>query len=183
MKWKMLSDSEIKPLCVPMQFSAFSEAYLDSAIRLCAVLARSTKKATYVRGSVVLYLAFHATELFLKGAILKKVPTENVGTTHNIEILNNRYKNLYPGKKYWFNLLFTSEEPDFSSIEPDKVKEFKIIISEIVKENPPDQKYRYPQNKKGQSWHGAHGFEPNSFLREIRQLKEQFKNISKHIFC
>lgn len=183
MKWNMLVDSEVAPLCIPMQFSAFSDAYLDSAIRLCTVLSRSTKKATYVRGSVVLYLAFHATELFLKGAILKKVPKENVGTTHNIGTLNNRYKNLYPGKKYRFNLLFTSEEPDFSNIEPDKVKEYKIIIAEIEKVNPPDQKYRYPQNKKGQPWHGANGFEPSSFLREIKQLREQFKNISKHIFC
>ena len=179
----MLVDSEVVSLTVPEQFSAFSDAYLDSAIRLCTVLARSTKKATYARGSVVLYLAFHATELFLKGAILKKAPKENVGTTHNIGILNNRYKKLYPGKKYQFHLLFTSEEPDFSKIEPDKVKEFKIIIKKIEKDNPPDQKYRYPQNKKGMPWHGVHGFEPSSFLRELKQLREQFNDISELIFC
>ena len=183
MEWNMLVDSEVVNLAVPEQFSAFSNAYLDSAIRLCTVLARSTKKATYVRGSVVLYLAFHATELFLKGAILKSVPEENVGTTHNIVNLNNRYKNLYPSKKYRFDLLFTSEEPDFSNIEPDKVKEFKIIIEEIEKDNPHDQKYRYPQNKKGMPWHGAHGFEPSSFLRELKQLREQFNDISELIFC
>ena len=175
MKWSMLSDSEVAHLCVPMQFSAFSDAYLDSAIRLCTVLSRSTRKATYVRGSVVLYLAFHATELFLKGAILKKAPKENVGATHNIGTLNNRYKNLYPGKKYRFNLLFSSEEPDFSNIEPDIVKELKIIIDEIEKANPPDQQYRYPQNKKGVPWHGPHGFEASSFLRVIKHLREQLK--------
>ncbi len=63
MKWNMLVDTEVEPLCVPMQFSVFSDAYLDSAIRLCTVLARSAKKATYVRGSEVLYLTFHAAAL------------------------------------------------------------------------------------------------------------------------
>jgi hypothetical protein len=182
MEWNMLVDSEVVNLAVPEQFSTFSNAYLDSAIRLCTVLARSTKKATYVRGSVVLYLAFHATELFLKGAILKSVPEENVGTTHNIGTLNNRYKNLYPGKKYMFHLLFTSEEPDFSNIEPDKVKEYKIIIEKIEKDYPHDQKYRYPQNKEGQPWSGPNGFEPSSFLRELKQLREQLNDISELIF-
>ncbi|MBI5591840.1 MAG: hypothetical protein HY881_15320 [Deltaproteobacteria bacterium] len=157
--------------CARAVFDIFKR--ISSAIRLCTVLARSTKKATYVRGSVVLYLAFHATELFLKGAILKSVPEENVGTTHNIGTLNNRYKNLYPGKKYMFYLLFiTSEEPDFSNIEPDKVKEYKIIIEKFEKDNPHDQKYRYPQNKEGQPWSGPNGFEPSSFLRELKQLRE-----------
>lgn len=183
MKRNMLVDSEVLSLTVPEQFLAFSDAYLDSAIRLCTLLARSTKKATYVRGSVVLYLAFHATELFLKSAILKKAPKENIGATHKIEILNNRYKKLYPGKRYQFNLLFISEESDLSDIEPDKVKEFKIIIKEIEKGNPPDQQYRYPQNKKGMPWHGVHGFEPSSFLHELKQLREQFNSISELIFC
>lgn len=178
----MLVDYEVVNLSVPEQFSVFSNAYLDSAIRLCTVLARSTKKATYVRGSVVLYLAFHATELFLKGAILKSVPEENVGSTHNIGILNNRYKNLYQGKKYRFRLLFTSEEPDFSNIEPDKVKKYKIIIENMEKDNPHAQKFRYPQNKEGQPWSGPNGFEPSSFLRELKQLREQFNDISELIF-
>jgi len=182
MKWNMLVDSEVVSLTVPEQFSAFSDAYLDSAIRLCTVLALSTKKATYVRGSVVLYLAFHATELFLKGAILNKALTENVGTTHNIEMLNNRYKNLYPAKRYQFQIPFTSEEPDFSGIEPDKVKELKIKIKGIERDSPHDQRYRYPQNKKGMPWHGAHGFEPSSFLRELKQFRKKLIDISELIF-
>ena len=183
MEWNMLVESEVVSLAVPEQFSAFSDAYIDSAIRLCAVLARSTKKATYARGSVVLYLAFHATELFLKGSILKKAPNEDVGRTHNIEILNNRYNKLYPGKRYQFHLPFTSEEPDFSNIEPDKVKDLKIIIEEIEKDNPKDQRSRYPQNRKGAPWNGPPGIEPSSLLRELKQLRKQINEISDLIFC
>ncbi len=68
---------------LPEQFFLFSEAYLDSAKRLCVVLKRSTKKASYQRGCVVIYLTFHATELFLKGAILAKCPKEKL--SHDIQ--------------------------------------------------------------------------------------------------
>lgn len=182
MEWNLLVESEVSNLSLPKQFLAFSSAYLDSSIRLCTVLARSNRKATYARGSVILFLAFHATELFLKGAVLNSIPKENVGSTHNIGILNSRYKKLYPGKKYRFKLLFTSEDSDFFNIDPDKVKKYKIIIENIDKHNPRDQQYRYPQNKQGQPWSGPNGFEPSSFLRELKQLREQFNNISKIIF-
>ena len=181
LKWNMLVDSKIVSLSTPEQFLTFSEVYFDSAVRLCSVLARSTQKATYARGTVVLYLTFHATELFLKGAILKKAPREQIGKTHNIEVLNNRYRKLYPGKKYDFEIPFTSEEPDFSGIEPDKVKELRIIIKKFDQQNPRDQRYRYPQNKNGKPWHGVDGFEPSSFLIQLKQLREQFDRISRHI--
>ena len=178
----MLVDSEILSLSAPEQFMAFSDAYLDSACRLCTVLACSTKKATYARGTVVLYLSFHATELFLKGAILHKSPNENIGSTHNIETLYNRYLTLYPKNKNKFELLFKSSEPDYSEMEPNLVKELKIEIKELEKSNPNDQRYRYPQNKNGKPWHGVQGFEASSFLLEIKQLRKEFLNMAKQIF-
>lgn len=122
----MLVDSEVLSVSVPERYMEFSDAYMDSACRLCTVLARSTRKATYVRGSVVMYLAFHATELFLKGAILHKKSDENVNSTHNVETLFNRYIKLYPKKEYKFDLLFRSEDPDHLGVEPDLVKELKL---------------------------------------------------------
>ena len=182
MKWNMLVDSEVLSMSTPEQFMVFSDAYMDSACRLCAILSRSTKKATYARGTVVLYLAFHATELFLKGAILHKSPNENIGSTHNIEELFNRYTRLYPKKEFSFELLFKSNEPDYSELEPDLVKALKLEINELRKKNPDDQRYRYPKNKKGESWNGVHGFEASSFLVEIKQLREEFIGLSKQIF-
>ena len=181
MEWNMLVDSEIVPLSTPEKFLAFSEAYLDSAVRLCSVLARSTKKATYARGTVVLYLTCHATELFLKGAILKKAPEEKIGKTHDLESLCNRYQKLYPGKKYDLEVPLTFEEPDFTGIEPDKVKELKVIIKMIKENNPQDQRYRYPQNKNLELWNGPAGIEPSSFLTQLKQLRERFDCVSHHI--
>lgn len=182
MKWNMLVDSEVLALSVPEQFMEFSDAYMDSACRLCTVLALSTRKATYSRGSVVLYLAFHATELFLKGAILHKSPNENISSSHDVGTLYNRYRKLYPKKKYEIGLLFRSEEPDYSGLEPDIVKTLKIEIQQLEKSNPNDQRYRYPQNKKGIPWDGVHGFEAFSFLNELKRVRSEFLEISQLIF-
>lgn len=161
---------------------AFSDAYMDSACRLCTVLALSNRKATYPRGSVVLYLAFHATELFLKGAILHKSPKENIISSHNVEALYKLYRKLYPKKKFEITLIFRSDEPDFSGLEPDLVKELKLEIQQLEKSNPNDQRYRYPQNKNGVPWHGVQGFEASSFLIELKRAKAEFLEISKLIF-
>lgn len=62
----MVHFSEIESFRASLQFLAFSEAYLDSAARLCAVLAASPAESTYPRGTVVLSLAFHGIELFFE---------------------------------------------------------------------------------------------------------------------
>ena len=182
MKWNMLVDSDVLSLSIPEQYMEFSNAYMDSACRLCTVLARSTRKATYVRGSVVMYLAFHATELFLKGAILHKKPNENIGSCHNIETLFNRYKKLYPKKKYIFDPLFKSEDPDFSGIEPDQVKKLKLKIQKLKKDNPNDQRYRYPEKKDKQPWDDLQGFEASSSLVELKKNRSGLSSIRKLIF-
>jgi len=53
---KMTAETDLASLSIPLQFLAFSDAYLDSASRLCTVLRRSSRKSNYARGSVVFYL-------------------------------------------------------------------------------------------------------------------------------
>ena len=114
---------------LPEQFFIFSEAYFDSAERLCKLLKRSTRKASYTRGCVVLYLAFHAAELFLKGSILEKNPEEKL--THNLEGYFNRYTKLYPSKKFRFELPFLTE---YAGLEPNEIAlgTWKILIPFIM---------------------------------------------------
>lgn len=182
MDWQMVHDSEIASVSVPLQFLAFSDAYLDSASRLCVVLKRSPRKSTYVRGSVVLYLTFHAIELFLKAAILEKSPNERFGNKHDIEVLSIRYAKLYPKRKYAFNAPFTKVETDFTGLTPDIIKELKIVIKDMIRKNPTDQRYRYPRNREGLPWDGADGFEPGSFHIEIEKLKENIARLKPLIF-
>jgi len=163
---KQYGNWELSGKDIPEKFYTFSDAYLDSAARLCKLLKRSTRKASYTRGAVVLYLAFHSVELFLKGAILSKCPDEKLN--HNLEIYYKRYNNLYPGKKFKFELPFRTEYVGF---EPPEVTIAKGHMP------PQDQIHKYPTDKNGNEWDSPLAFEPISFLRDIEQLKKDFNRI------
>lgn len=180
---RMVVESDLASLSIPRRFLSFSDAYLDSASRLCTVLKRSPRKSNYARGSVVLYLTFHAIELFLKGSILERKPNEKLGN-HDIQSLSNRYINLYPGKKFKFHAPFISRDEanlsDFFS--PKDIEEVKIYIKESKQKNPWDQRHRYPGNREGQPWDGAVGFEPESCLVAIKKLKADIARLTDLIF-
>jgi hypothetical protein len=166
--WNLLTPSRLTSLPESQQYAAYAVAYLDSAERLCSVLARSSRKATFERGAVVIYLMSHAVELFLKGAILRKAPNEHF--SHGLEHLRNRYAALYPAKRYQFT------KPPFEVSYPEKMSAQEIAAAK--KDGPPvDQLYRYPQDKDGKPWAGAFGFEANSCLKEVRMLQSDFARL------
>ncbi len=172
----MLGSWQLKDKSIPCKFLAFSDAYLDSAEHLCKVLKRSTKKATYERGAVVLYLTFHSIELFLKAAILFKCENENLN--HNIQHYEKRYKNLYPGKKYNIDIPFGTE---YSGSEPPDLDKLGYKMP------PQDQVHRYPVDRKGKEWGGEKweaifAFEPTLFLLDIERLKEAISRVKEEIF-
>ncbi len=155
---------------IPLQFVLFADAYLDSAIRLCRVLKRSTRKLSYPRGAVVLFLAFHAVELFLKAAILEKNPKEKLH--HDIEQLEVTYRSYYPEKQFLFAVPFKTE---FLGFQPEEIIKKKPVL-------PQDQLNRYPCDKKGRDWGGVFAFDPVSFLPVIEELQHDFKRLRNHIF-
>ena len=181
---RMVTESDLASLSVPRQYLSFSDAYLDSASRLCTVLKRSPRKSNYARGSVVLHLTFHAIELFLKGAILERNQKEKL-KTHDIQDLSNRYNNLYTGKKYKFHAPFirSGDKADFSEFfSPKDLEEVETKIKERKRKNPLGQRHRYPEKKEGQPWDGEVGFEPESYLVTIKKLKADIAQVTKLIF-
>lgn len=164
----MVGNWELVGKPIPLQFLSFSEAYLDSACRLCSVLKQSTQKRSYPRSAVVLYLTFHSVELFLKAAILNKSPNDPLG--HDIEKLSNRYRNFYPGKKFKFEIPFGTE---YFGFEPPE---------KLPTPPPQDQTNRYPIDKKYKEWEGAFGFVPETFLTTLKVLQNDFVRIKKEIF-
>jgi hypothetical protein len=112
---KLYGTWESREKDLPEKFYAFSDAYLDSAERLC----------------------------------------------HNLENYFKRYNNLYPGKRFRFDLPFKTE---YTGLEPHEVKKIK-------KELPPqDQIHKYPTDRDGNEWRDPFAFEPISFLKVIEQL-------------
>jgi hypothetical protein len=184
MSWHMVHFSEIESLRAPLQFLAFSEAYLDSAARLCAFRAVSPKESSYSRGAVILSLTFHGIELFLKAAILEKAPKERFGgrTGHDLEHLYRRYANLYPEKKYVFEVPFRRGDIDFASLEPQLAEELRDFIAEREQTTLADQLHRYPRNNEGQPWQGFFSFEPNSFSLTISKVREDIARLREFIF-
>lgn len=168
MNKKIVGNWEIDGLPILDQFIAFSEAYLDAAFRLCKILKLSTRKRSYPRGAVVLFLTFHAVELFLKAAILKKYPKEKLH--HNVERLMSRYNELYPEKKFNFEIPFKTE---YIGFEPSDKKPAHPLQ---------DQLNRYPISKNYEIWPGAIAFEPESFLSIIEGLLIDFHRLKMEIF-
>ena len=144
-------------------------AYLDSAQRLGSLLARSHRTATYERGAVVLFLAAHAVELFLKGAIVRKSPNERF--SHDLRHLIRRYHALYPGRKFRLEIPFSTELPSGTTAEE------KRRIKELTA--PPGELYRYPINKAYKPWPGAYGIEPNSLSRELAELRLRLEELRR----
>ena len=162
--WNMLVPT---PTALSEQFAAYAIAYLDSAQRLCDLLVRSHRKATYQRGAVVLFLAAHAVELFLKGAIVRKSPNERF--SHDLEHLTRRYHTLFPAKKFRLEIPFATELPAEMSTE-DK-RRVKTLIA------PPGELFRYPIDKGYKPWQGAYGIEPNSLASELAKLRLRLEEL------
>jgi hypothetical protein len=184
MGYRMVHFSEIGSLRASLQFLAFSEAYLYSASNLCSTLAASPSESTYPRGAVVLSLLYHGIELFLKAAILEKMPEEQFGGKggHDLESVGKIYTNLYPGKKFEFEIPFRTEEVDLVEPDPRVVEGLKTIMAEYKKATPPDQLNRYPIDKEGNPWNGIYTFEPNTFLAEITKVQQEVVRLKGMIF-
>jgi len=165
-RWNLVTHDKLDRLPVHLKYLEYAEAYLDSAQRLCSTLSRSTRKTTFQRGAVVLYLAQHALELFYKGAILKAKPKERF--SHGVTTLRARYDSLYPGKAYFVRPLFVSS---YSGLTKEQVAQAKRSQA------PADQLFRYPEDKNGTPWEGLYAFEAVSCLREIDALILGFKRV------
>lgn len=184
MNWHMVHFSEIESLRASQQFLAFSEAYLESAERLCGALAATPAESNYPKGAVVLSLAFHGIELFLKAAILEKAPNEQVSGTvgHDLDHLGKRYAKLYPGKKHAFEMPFGDEEVDLVDPDPRIVEELKLLIAEHKRAIPADQLHRYPRDTDGNPWEGIYAFEASSFATVIAKVQQDIARLKKLIF-
>lgn len=168
--WNLCGPWEYKGNSISEKLLFYSDAYLDSAVILCESLVNDPKKQTYSRGVVILYLTFHAVELFLKGAVLKKAPNELLN--HKVEDYEKRYNNLYPAKRFKLDLPFKIEHLSF---EPNEIAQLDLEIPSQ------DQVNRYPIDKNGNEWKQPHAFEPYSFQNTLNNLKQNLESVRKEI--
>jgi hypothetical protein len=155
----------------PKKFIILSKAYLEASELLCSQMSDGALPQEYVKSCVILFLAHHSVELFLKGAILKKKANEELKKIHCIYDLKSDYDILYSGGKYKLEVPFCTKYPGPAKEDIQSLKKF-----------PLDQIYRYPVDTEGEEWNGVFGFTPNTFLKELKRLKSEFDKLGKEIF-
>ena len=167
----MIGNWEIAHVCEPQRFVLYAHAYLNSALLSCERMAVDEAQRTWPNATVVLMLAAHSVELFLKGAILRRETNARVGD-HRIDLLTEKYQLLYPEPAFEFEVPFRTEYPSFSDAEIAALKKTQPVPSIL---------FRYPVRKPGVEWQGVHAFEADGFLRILANLGSSYERIGKAI--
>lgn len=163
--FEMLVDSEIQHLPVSKRYVAYAEAYRTASVTFCQKMVEDPSSRNWPNAAVVLMLAAHAAELFLKGAIGHRDPQADVGN-HNINNLAAKYVELYPDFSYEWEIPFMVE-----------------YLGGIKGEAPPLPSilYRYPVQKNGQEWNAMLGLDPAEFLPVLEQMGNDFVRIESQL--
>lgn len=171
MNWNMITDSDLAHMSVPERFFEYAKAYRNAASTLCATMTSEKAMCTWPNANVVMLLAVHATELFLKGAILSREPTAKI-EHHLLDDLNADHKTRFSEPSFEWEIPFKTEWGNLSETDIQRLKKTIPV---------PSMLYRYPVAKGGNEWNGAFGFEPNSFVNVLNQLENDFQRIMAQI--
>ena len=126
--------------------------------------------ADYHKGQVTMLLAFHATELFLKGCIRAGSPGQ-AKNLHSLGELLEEFSALFPKLHF---------EPPFG---PEPVRADPESIAWALRTDATlHQQLRYPTDTSGKPWNAERSFSADSFLRELEGLRSDFVRISSAVF-
>lgn len=158
------------PADVPLEFVRHALGYLEAAEKLNADITNGHWPGSYYRGQPVLWLAFHASELFLKAFILKLDPQANPNGHSLVELLG-QLKGLLPHAQ--FNPLFVVEAmPPYPELVEEAKKKNRVFHAVL----------RYPTDKRGEPWPGARGYSPGLFETGLARLRTEAETIYQQLF-
>ena len=171
-----LADSEI-----PIGLADLASSYMEAAEQLSSLMKSQSWPPNFLRGQVLLWLTFHATELFLKACVLKANPPGLI-KGHSLVKLAEEFKKHYPSLK--LEIPF-QDEP----LPPTIIKEAfgskiadKLIARNKKAERSAHERFRYPVDIEGIPWDGAHGFYPEMFFRDLEKLSASLKDVRRAVF-
>lgn len=164
----MVGSWELENLTQSEQFFAFARAYMQASARLSSCFDEVRASDSYPHGCVILFLAVHSVELFLKGAILAREPSYN-SNHHVIDKLKVKYYELYTSPEFQWNIPFITEFLGFDSTR-----------STPPKPSPSDQVFRYPTDKKT-AWPGVSAYAPQAFQLQIGDMQADMLRIEQVI--
>jgi hypothetical protein len=156
---------------LPEELIEMATAFLEGAEQLNLQICRENWPGSLQRGCVVMYLAAHATELFLKGCILSIDGDRNV-VTHSLHALTRQLSELNPSIE--FDPPFGTE--DMAPEDPTLLKLF------VETERKKAEYFRYPMDIKNTPWPGIHAFNAGEFFLTLKKLRTDFDRIRPQIF-
>ena len=156
-------------MSMPQRFTAYAWAYLHAATRLCEDMGANPGQYRFPDASVVLWLAAHSVELFLKGLILCRNQSFNI-VTHSLDELQREYDRLYPDSQFRWEIPFGTE---YAGIPDDEA----LILAR--QEVPPSIRFRYPADASKNVWREIHGFYPSAFLHTLNQVNADYVRIEE----
>lgn len=165
----MIGSWQMRAHSVPERFSAYAWSYLRAASRITADIDANPSQYGFPDANVVLLLAAHSVELFLKGMILRRELTFDI-VTHRLDELHSAFGRLYPEPECRWELPFGSEYVGFSEQE---------MLALAKAEIPPSIRYRYPTDNAKQVWKGAQAFTAETFLLTLTEMKVVYARIEK----
>jgi len=154
---------------VPEELFRRSEADLDAAENLNTQSVLGEWEASFQRGQVVLFLAFHAVELCLKGCLKTLEPNSNPGH-HTLPKLAQRLNSLVPGLNYQVPFVAEPVEPSHD------VRGLMEAHDRIA-----HQQFRYPTDNDGKPWQGTSAYSPKLFEGTLGHIRERLNRARRHV--
>ena len=161
---------EVRAEDIPIEYMKQALSHLEAAESLNTLMCEGTWPANFYRGRAVLWLAFHAVELFLKGCLLKLDPNAKVGG-HSLANLTKKLKKLAPDVT--FDPPFSNEPlPPYPGLV-EKAEREERRIHEVL---------RYPTDTEGKPWPGAHGFSAPLFKGTLAAIRKDTEALYDRFF-
>jgi len=162
--------NEVSESDVPLEFMKQAFSHLEASEKLNALMCDDVWPSNYYRGQAVLWLAFHAVELFLKGCILKLDPSANI-KSHSLSTLTKKLKTLNPGIDF---------EPPFG-VEP--LPPYPGLIERAEKtERKIHEALRYPIDTERKPWPGVRGYSAPLFQGTLARTRNDCERLYDQIF-
>lgn len=144
----------------------YAQAYLQASLASCCRMVERRESNNWPNASVVLMLAAHSLEHFMKGALLAK---GSICWSHDLEGLHEQYVQEYPGNDFELKNPFKVDYIGFEETEVAAIRSSAGI---------PSIRYRYPVKKPGCEWGEASEMCPTEFMGILDELNERYENIS-----
>ena len=175
MRWEGLSVDTTAFKNLPAQERLYkqSRAFLHAAIIFCEDAGEAGANLEWPQASVCYYCLHLATELFLKACLicLGKEPKK---LNHEIADLLSQYKELLPGKEfYWPTPWFLSAR--------NLNEMFGHEVLQGVDQTP-DQLFRYGMDKKGKASVAVQFFTPGYFFNYLKHIDTKWSEIWTSIY-